>query len=60
MSTVVQPFRRSFAAILAVRVPRWSVISDELLYVKLALHSAGSVTPFPAVDGESYWQLTPS
>jgi hypothetical protein len=48
-----------FAAIWALRMPGWGVMTDELLYVKLALNSAGSLTPSPAVHGESYSQLTP-
>jgi hypothetical protein len=48
-----------FAAIWALRVPGWGFMTDELLYVKLALHSADSLTPFPAVHGQSFSQFTP-
>ena len=46
-------------AIWALRVPGWSVMTDELLYVKLALHTGDTLSPFPAVHGESFSQYTP-
>lgn len=46
-------------AIWALRVPGWSVMTDELLYVKLALHTGDTLSPFPAVHGEGFSQYTP-
>jgi hypothetical protein len=48
-----------FMAIWALRVPGWSVMTDELLYVKLALHIGDTLSPLPAVHGQSFSQFTP-
>ena len=36
-----------FAAYYALDVDEWRVMSDELLYVRLALHFGDTLSPFP-------------
>jgi hypothetical protein len=49
----------AFCAYWTVRVDEWGLMTDELLYVKLAQHFGDALSPIPAVRGEYYAQFTP-
>ncbi len=49
----------AFCAYWTLRVDEWGLMTDELLYVKLAQHSGDALSPIPEVRGEYYAQFTP-
>ena len=44
----------AFVAYYTRKVTEWSVMTDELLYVKLALNIGDTGSPFPALHGEGF------
>jgi hypothetical protein len=49
----------AFCAYWTLRVDQWGLMTDELLYVKLAQHLGDTLSPVPGVRGEYYGQFTP-